>query len=48
MAGIDEIRCEMLTALDIVVLSWLTSFFSVALRLGTVPVEWQTRVVVPI
>lgn len=46
--GVDEIRPEMLKALDIVGLSWLTRLFSVAWRSGTVPVEWQTGVVVPI
>lgn len=38
----------MLKAIDIVGLSWLTFLFSVAGRSGTEPLEWQTRVVVPI
>jgi len=46
--GVDEIRLEMLKALDIVGLSWLTRLVNVAWRSGTVPVEWQTGVVVPI
>jgi len=45
---VDEIRPEMLKALDIVKLSWLTHLFNVAWRSGTVPGEWQTGVVVPI
>ena len=46
--GVDEIRPEMLKALDIVGLSWLTRLYNVAWASGTVPVEWQTGVVVPI
>jgi len=42
--GVDEIRPEMLKALDIVGLSWLTCLFNVAWRSGTGCVEWQTRV----
>jgi len=42
--GEDEIRPEMLKALNIVGLSWLTRILSVA---GRRPVEWQTRVVDP-
>jgi len=38
----------MLKALDIVGLSWLTCLFNVAWRSGTVPMNWQTRMVVPI
>jgi len=38
----------MLKALDIVGLSWLTRLVNVAWRSGTVPVERQTEVVVPI
>jgi len=45
--GVDEIRPEMLKALDIVGLSLLTCLFSVVWRSGTVSVEWQTRLVVP-
>ncbi len=44
----DEIHSEILKALDIVGLSWLTCLFSVMRRSGTVPVEWQTGVVVQI
>ncbi len=46
--GVDEIHPEMLNALDIVGLSWLTRLFSVVWRSVTMPVEWQTGVVVPI
>uniref|UniRef100_A0A8C2ZPF1 Reverse transcriptase domain-containing protein n=1 Tax=Cyclopterus lumpus TaxID=8103 RepID=A0A8C2ZPF1_CYCLU len=46
--GVDEILPEMLKALDIVGLSWLTRLFSVAWGSGTVPMDWQTGVVVPI
>ena len=46
--GVDEIRPEMLKALDIVGLSWLTRLFNVVWGSGTVPVAWQTGVVVPI
>jgi len=45
---VDEIHPEMLKALDIVGLSWLTCLVKVAGRSGTVPVELQTGVVVPI
>jgi len=45
---VDKIRPEMLMALDIVGLAWLTRLFSVAWGSGTVPVEWKTRVVVSI
>ncbi len=38
----------LLKALDIVGLSWLTRLFSVAWSSGTVPLELQTGVVVPI
>ncbi len=46
--GVDEICLEMLKALDIVGLSWLAHLSSVAWRSGTVPLEWQTGMVVPI
>ncbi|XP_013872670.1 uncharacterized protein LOC106523692 [Austrofundulus limnaeus] len=46
--GVEEIRPEMLKVLDVVGLSWLTHLFNIAWRTGTTPVEWQTRVVVPI
>jgi len=46
--GVDEFHPEMLKALDIVGLSWLTRLFSLAWSSGAVPVEWQTGVVVPI
>ena len=46
--GVDEIHPEMLKALDMVGLAWLTRLANVACGSGTVPVVWQTRVVVPI
>jgi len=45
--GVDKICPELLKALDIVGLSWLTRLVNVAWRSGTVPVECQTGVVVP-
>lgn len=48
MLCVDEIRPEMLKVLDIVRVLLLTHLFSVMWRLGTVPVEWQAGVVVPI
>ncbi|KAI3374576.1 hypothetical protein L3Q82_021156 [Scortum barcoo] len=48
-AGVDEIRPEyLLKSLDVVGLSWLTRLCNIAWRLGTVPLEWQTGVVVPL
>ncbi|KAI3365026.1 hypothetical protein L3Q82_010076 [Scortum barcoo] len=41
--GVDEIRPEYLKSLDVVGLSWLTRLCNIAWRLGTVPLEWQTR-----
>ncbi|KAI3354678.1 hypothetical protein L3Q82_019172 [Scortum barcoo] len=46
--GVDEIRPEYLKSLDDVGLSWLTRLCNIAWRLGTVPLEWQTGVVVPL
>lgn len=46
-AGVDEIRHEMLKALDIIGLFWLTYLLSVMCRSGIVPVEWQIRVAIP-
>jgi len=48
MSGADEIRHEMLKVLDIVGLSLLTHLFNVTWGSGTVPIDWQTAVVVPI
>ncbi len=44
--SMNDICPEMLKALDIVELYWVTGIFSVTWRSGTVPVEWQTRVVI--
>ncbi|KAI3376551.1 hypothetical protein L3Q82_016999 [Scortum barcoo] len=46
--GVDEIRPEYLKSLDVVGLSWLTCLCNIAWRLGTVPLEWQIGVVVPL
>ena len=46
--GMDEICPEMLKALDIVGLSYLTCLVSVEWRSETVPLAQQTRVMVPI
>uniref|UniRef100_A0A3B4EBS9 Reverse transcriptase domain-containing protein n=1 Tax=Pygocentrus nattereri TaxID=42514 RepID=A0A3B4EBS9_PYGNA len=46
--GVDEIRPEMLKVLDIVGLSWLMRLCNIAWTSRTVPLDWQTRVVVPI
>lgn len=48
MPGVDEVCHEMLKALNIVGLSWLTRLFIVVWRSGTVPLEWQTGMEVPI
>ncbi|KAI3373890.1 hypothetical protein L3Q82_022459 [Scortum barcoo] len=39
---------EYLKSLDVVGLSWLTRLCNIAWRLGTVPLVWQTGVVVPL
>ncbi len=44
----DEIRPEYLKSLDVVGLSWLTRLCSIAWQSGTVPLDWQTGVVVPL
>ena len=46
--GIDEIRPEMLKALGVEGLSWMTRLFNIAWKSGTVPREWQTGVVAPL
>uniref|UniRef100_A0A671UNG7 Reverse transcriptase domain-containing protein n=2 Tax=Sparus aurata TaxID=8175 RepID=A0A671UNG7_SPAAU len=46
--GVDEIRPEYLKSLDVVGLSWLTRLCSIAWQSGTVPLDWQTGVVVPL
>uniref|UniRef100_A0AAY5JXR8 Reverse transcriptase domain-containing protein n=1 Tax=Esox lucius TaxID=8010 RepID=A0AAY5JXR8_ESOLU len=47
-SGVDEIRPEYLKSLDVVGLSWLTRLCNIAWRSGTVPLGWQTGVVVPL
>ena len=44
----DEVRPEFLRALDVVGLSWLTRLCSIAWTSGTVPLDWQIGVVVPL
>ena len=44
----DEICPEYLKSLDVVGLSWLTRLCSIAWQSGTVPLDWQTGVVVPL
>ena len=39
--GIDEIQPDMLKALCVEGLSWLTRLFNIAWESGTVPKEWQ-------
>ncbi len=46
--GVDEICPEYLKSLDVVGLSWLTRLCNIAWQLGTVPLDWQTGVVVPL
>ena len=46
--GVDEIRPEMLKALGVEGLSWMTRLFNIAWKSVTVPKEWQTGVVVPL
>ena len=46
--GVSEIHPKMLRALNIVGLFCLTSLFNVAWRSGTVPVDGQIRVGIPI
>ncbi|KAK5902677.1 hypothetical protein CesoFtcFv8_007911 [Champsocephalus esox] len=46
--GVDEIRPEMLKALGVEGLSWLTRLINVVWKSETVPKEWQTGVVVPL
>ncbi|KAK3510172.1 hypothetical protein QTP70_026760 [Hemibagrus guttatus] len=46
--GVDEIRPEYLKSLDVVGLSWLTRLCNIAWRSGTVPLDWVTRVVIPL
>ncbi|TWW56347.1 hypothetical protein D4764_08G0003340 [Takifugu flavidus] len=46
--GVAEIRPEILKALDVVGLSWLTRLCNIAWSSGAVPLDWQTGVVVPL
>ena len=43
-----SIRPEYLKSLDVVGLSWLTRLCNIAWQSGTVPLDWQTGVVVPL
>uniref|UniRef100_A0AAY5K902 Reverse transcriptase domain-containing protein n=1 Tax=Esox lucius TaxID=8010 RepID=A0AAY5K902_ESOLU len=46
--GIDEIRPELLKALGVEGMSWMTRLFNIAWESGKVPKEWWTSVVVPL
>ncbi|KAK3521652.1 hypothetical protein QTP70_014704, partial [Hemibagrus guttatus] len=46
--GVDEICPEYLKSLDVVGLSWLTRLCNITWRSGTMPLNWATRVVVPL
>ena len=46
--GVDESRPEYLKSLDVVGLSWLTRLCNIAWQSGTVPLDWQTGLVVPL
>ena len=43
----DEICPELLKAQDVVELSWLTHLWNIPWTLGTLPLEWQSGMVVP-
>ena len=45
---VDEICPELLKALDVVGLLWLTRLCNIAWSSGAVPLDWQTGVVVPL
>jgi len=45
---VDEVRPEFLKALDVVGLSWLTRLCNIAWTSGTVPLDWEIGVVVPL
>ena len=47
-AGEDEIRPEMLKALNGEEVCWLTRVCQVARKLGKTPKDWQTGVITPI
>ncbi len=47
-AGVDEIRPEMLKAMNQKGLEWLTRVFEVVWKTGKTPIDWQTGVVVPL
>jgi len=46
--GVDKIRLEMLKSLDLVLVSWLPCIFNVTWRSETIPVKWQTGMVITI
>ena len=45
--GVNEVCPEFLKALDVVGLLWLTRLCNITWISGAVPLDWQTRVVVP-
>ena len=46
--GVDQIHPEFLKTLDVVGLSWLTRLCSITRKSDSVPLDWQTGVVVPL
>ena len=46
--GEDDIRPEMLTAMNIYGVRWLTRVCKVACSTGQAPKQWQTSVIIPI
>ena len=46
--GMGEICPKFLKALDVVGMFWLTCLCNIAWKLGAVPLNWQTGVVVPL
>ena len=47
--GVDKVRPpEFLKALDVLGLSWLTRLCNITWTSGTVPLDWQIGVVVPL
>ena len=46
--GEDDIRPEMLKAMNIYGVRWLTRVYKMACRIGQAPKQWQTSVIIPI
>ena len=45
---VDEIHPKLRKPLDVIRVSWWTRLCNIAWSLGTVPLEWQTGVVIPL